>query len=119
MYVFKFFFIAALFFVIAPGIFVRIPAKGSKKMVAAVHSLVFASVVGIIMYFWKPTPTWAQISEGLVGGAPTLAVPDATASEDTTTGAKKMATAATGTKAIGAKKTAEPVAIESMAKKMA
>lgn len=64
MYVFKFFFIVALFFMITPGIFIRIPAKGSKTMVAAVHSLVFAFVVGIVMYFWKPAPIWKLIQEG-------------------------------------------------------
>ena len=33
-------------------------------MVATVHSLVFAFVVGIVMYFWKPAPIWKLVQEG-------------------------------------------------------
>lgn len=66
MYIFKFIFIAILFFLITPSILIRIPAKGSKRMVAFVHSLIFAFVVGIVMCFWQPKPEWkSSVQEGL------------------------------------------------------
>ena len=37
-------FVAALFFVLTPGILLSLPAGGSKKMVAATHAVVFALV---------------------------------------------------------------------------
>ena len=37
-------FTAALFFVLTPGILLRIPSGGSKVVVAATHALVFALV---------------------------------------------------------------------------
>ena len=37
-------FIAALFFVLTPGILLRIPSGGSKVAVAATHAVVFALV---------------------------------------------------------------------------
>ena len=39
-------FAAILFFLLAPGVFLRLPANGSKMTVAAVHALVF----GVIFY---------------------------------------------------------------------
>ena len=39
-------FAAILFFILAPGVFLRLPANGSKMTVAAVHALVF----GVIFY---------------------------------------------------------------------
>ena len=36
------FFMAALFFVLTPGVLLSLPRKGSKLMVAATHALVFA-----------------------------------------------------------------------------
>ncbi len=65
MYIFKFVFIAILFFLITPSILIRIPAKGSKRMVAFVHSLIFAFVVGIVMCFWQTEPVWKSVQEGL------------------------------------------------------
>ena len=35
---------AALFFVLTPGVIVRLPPNGSKLAVAGVHALVFAAV---------------------------------------------------------------------------
>jgi hypothetical protein len=40
-------FVAALFYVLTPGIFLRLPPNGSKMMVAAVHAVVFAVVFGL------------------------------------------------------------------------
>ena len=37
---------ALLFFVLSPGVLVRIPPNGSKLVVAAVHTVVFALVYG-------------------------------------------------------------------------
>jgi len=65
MYLLKFVFIALLFFIICPGILVKIPAKGSKKMIALVHALLFSLIVGIVMYFWKPKPIGALINEAM------------------------------------------------------
>jgi hypothetical protein len=41
-------FVAALFFVLTPGVLVRLPPGGSKLMVAAVHAVVFAVVYGLV-----------------------------------------------------------------------
>ena len=38
---------ALLFFILSPGIFLRIPKNGSNRTVTAVHALVFA----ILLYF--------------------------------------------------------------------
>uniref|UniRef100_A0A6C0L848 Uncharacterized protein n=1 Tax=viral metagenome TaxID=1070528 RepID=A0A6C0L848_9ZZZZ len=38
---------AILFFVLSPGVLLRLPSNGSKFMVAGVHSLVFA----VVLYF--------------------------------------------------------------------
>jgi hypothetical protein len=38
------FYVAALFFVLTPGVVVRLPQGGSLMTVAAVHALVFAAV---------------------------------------------------------------------------
>ena len=48
MHIFMFLFVALLFFVLTPGIVLTIPAKGSKTMVALVHSVVFALVWTLI-----------------------------------------------------------------------
>jgi len=37
-------FVAALFFVLTPGVFLTLPPKGSVYVVAAVHGVVFALV---------------------------------------------------------------------------
>jgi hypothetical protein len=37
-------FVAALFFVLTPGVLLRLPPGGSKLMVAATHAVVFALV---------------------------------------------------------------------------
>jgi hypothetical protein len=38
---------AILFFVLSPGVLLRLPSNGSKMTVAAVHALVFA----VVLYF--------------------------------------------------------------------
>jgi hypothetical protein len=40
-------FVAALFYVLTPGIFLRLPPGGSKMVVAATHAVVFAVVFGL------------------------------------------------------------------------
>lgn len=40
-------FVAVLFFVLTPGVVLRLPPGGSKLMVAGVHALVFAAVFGL------------------------------------------------------------------------
>jgi hypothetical protein len=37
-------YVALLFFVLSPGVLLRLPPKGSKLVVAGVHALVFAVV---------------------------------------------------------------------------
>jgi len=36
---------ALLFYVLSPGVFLRLPANGSKMMVTAVHAAIFAFVL--------------------------------------------------------------------------
>jgi len=56
---------AVLFFVLSPGVFLRLPQNGSKFMVAAVHAAVF----GVILYFtqkmvWKMSVGMEGLSKG-------------------------------------------------------
>lgn len=47
-------FIFVLFFVLTPGVLVRLPSKGSKTTVALVHSLIFAIALAVSgHFFWK------------------------------------------------------------------
>ncbi len=48
MYLWMSLFVAVLFFVLTPGVLLRLPPGGSKLMVAAVHAVVFAVVYGLI-----------------------------------------------------------------------
>ena len=41
-------FVAALFFVLTPGVLVKLPPGGNKYTVAAVHALVFAVVYSLV-----------------------------------------------------------------------
>ena len=41
-------FVAALFFVLTPGVLLRLPPGGSKMMVAATHAVVFALVYSLM-----------------------------------------------------------------------
>jgi len=47
-------FSALLFFILSPGILLRLPKNGDKYTVAGVHALVFAVVFGLTHKFvWK------------------------------------------------------------------
>ena len=48
MYLWMSLFVAVLFFVLTPGVLLRLPPGGSKLMVAAVHAVVFAVVYGLV-----------------------------------------------------------------------
>jgi hypothetical protein len=48
MQVYMTLFVAALFFVLTPGIIVKLPPGGNKYIVAAVHALVFAIVYTLV-----------------------------------------------------------------------
>jgi hypothetical protein len=48
MYFYMSLFVAVLFFVLTPGVLLRLPPGGSKLMVAAVHAVVFAVVYGLV-----------------------------------------------------------------------
>ena len=41
-------FVAALFYVLTPGILVSLPPKGSKMVVALTHAVVFAVVYALV-----------------------------------------------------------------------
>jgi len=64
-------FVAALFYVLTPGILLTLPKGGSKMMVAATHALIFAVVFGLVhksvWHFLYP--------EGFVGEMPVMAMP--------------------------------------------
>ena len=44
-------FVAVLFFVLTPGVLLRLPPGGSKLAVAATHAIVFAAVLA---FLYKP-----------------------------------------------------------------
>jgi hypothetical protein len=47
-------YVLVLFFILTPGILLRIPKKGSKVIVALVHGLIFAAILSISgHYVWK------------------------------------------------------------------
>ena len=52
-------YVAALFFILTPGILLSLPAKGSKYMVAATHALVFA-----VIYHFTHKLFWNSFNEG-------------------------------------------------------
>lgn len=66
-------FVAALFYVLTPGILVTLPKGGSKMVVAATHAIIFAIVFGLVhksvWHFLYP--------EGFVGEMPMVAMPEA------------------------------------------
>ena len=64
-------FVAALFYVLTPGILLTLPKGGSKMTVAATHAIIFAVVFGLVhksvWHFLYP--------EGFVGEMPAVAMP--------------------------------------------
>jgi hypothetical protein len=48
MYLWMSLFVAVLFFVLTPGVLLRLPPGGSKFTVAAFHAVVFAVVYGLV-----------------------------------------------------------------------
>jgi hypothetical protein len=47
-------FVFVLFFVLTPGVLVRLPSKGSKTTVALFHGLLFATLLSVSgHFFWK------------------------------------------------------------------
>ena len=56
-------YIALLFYVLSPGVLLRIPPNGSKMMVAAVHAVVFA-----VVYSFTHRQVWLM-TEGFQGGS--------------------------------------------------
>ena len=46
--------VALLFFILTPGVFITLPRKGSKLIVAATHAIVFAGVIYLVYkVLWK------------------------------------------------------------------
>jgi hypothetical protein len=62
-------YVAILFFVLTPGVLVRLPPKGGKFMVAAVHAVVFA-----LIFHFSQKLIW-RMGEGFKEGA-TCGIPD-------------------------------------------
>jgi len=54
MSVFHFILTVALFFLLTPGILLRLPSNGSKWTVALVHGVVFAVSMYILCYYVLP-----------------------------------------------------------------
>ena len=48
MQIYMLLFVAALFYVLTPGILLTLPPKGSKMVVALTHAIVFAVVYGLV-----------------------------------------------------------------------
>ena len=47
-------YVLLLFFVLTPGVFLKLPSNGSKYTVTAVHGLLFAGILAITgHYVWK------------------------------------------------------------------
>jgi hypothetical protein len=53
MYLHIFVFSVLLFFVLSPGVLLRLPPNGSKYVVAFVHALVFAVVFSLSLKYYK------------------------------------------------------------------
>ena len=53
MYLHLFVFSALLFFVLTPGILLRLPSNGSKYVVASVHALVFGTIFTLGFKYYK------------------------------------------------------------------
>jgi len=78
---------AILFFLLSPGVLLRLPPKGSKMMVAAVHALVFALILGFTgKMVWKLSMRFEGFTEG--GPAPAAPAAPAAPKKDTTMPAK-------------------------------
>lgn len=61
MHLFMFVFVAALFFVLTPGVVLTLPPKGSKMVVAFVHAIVFSIVWTLIhhnVWEWAVANNW-------------------------------------------------------------
>jgi hypothetical protein len=47
-------FVFVLFFVLTPGVLLRLPSKGSKTTVTLVHGLIFSIILAVSgHFFWK------------------------------------------------------------------
>ena len=56
---------AILFFILTPGVLVTLPPKSSKMMVAAVHAIIFAIVLGLTCKMvWKFSMRLEGFSDG-------------------------------------------------------
>lgn len=51
-----------LFFVLSPGVLLRLPPKGDKFTVAVVHAIVFSVLFSVILYFLR------RVKEGVDEG---------------------------------------------------
>lgn len=75
-------FVAALFFVLTPGILLTLPKGGSKVMVALTHALVFAVVFGLVnKAVWKflyegydnpPNPKFPKVDPAKTASPPMM-----------------------------------------------
>lgn len=63
-------YVAVLFYVLTPGILLRIPQNGSKMMVAAVHAVVFALAYKFTHRFvWRMTEGFAAPPTMMTGSS--------------------------------------------------
>jgi hypothetical protein len=62
---------AILFFVLSPGVLLRLPSNGSKLTVAGVHGLVFATVLYFTAgYVWRLSTMSGHVVHHKKDGAP-------------------------------------------------
>ena len=76
MHIFMFLFVAVLFFVLTPGVLVKLPPKSSPLVVAGTHAIVFALVFTLthkIVWEWGIRNGYVQkkVSEGMATAKPT------------------------------------------------
>jgi len=97
MSIFCFIYAAVLFFLLTPSVLLRLPAKGSKYVVAGVHSLVFGIVLFISHKLFRSFGL-EGFTEGTTAAelpAGSIVIGDGSAAETTTA---KPTTAKTTTK---------------------
>ena len=62
-----------LFFLLSPGVLLRIPPKGGRLVTALVHSLIFAIVINLISHFLHGPMTSGESVKDVLDDIPEMA----------------------------------------------